>query len=305
MDRPKKNIAMLYNGITEAVNGFSSFKKRVRDGLCISLLSKDSTMKKLILEKLLPLALFLALVPALRAQNGISHVETDSKPKLFETNYQYNNIPKINVMAMAFNNVSLFYERAVYPRVTASLGFGLKSGGRSQKLFEANDYNLTASLGSIDGYSITPEFRYYLKTCEENLPAGFYAGLYFRYNVYKASANFTHQLPDSIPSYFTSDASLRELGVGIQLGYQLVISKRFTVDFLFFGPRYSFLKLTNEFNGEISPTTKTDVEDYVNSVIERFGGKGDFEMEATTNQKFSGSMGFPSFRFGISLGYAF
>lgn len=228
-----------------------------------------------------------------------------AKLKLFETNYQYNNIAKINAMAMLFNNVSLYYERAVYPKVTASLGFGLKSSGKSQKLFEADNYNLTAKLGSITGYSITPEFRYYLKTCEDNLPAGFYAGVYFRYNIYNTDADFVHQLPDSVPSYFSSDASLRELGVGIQLGYQLVIKKRFMVDFMFFGPRYSFLKLTNEFNGDISPSTKADVEDYVNSVIERFGGKGDFEMEKSSSRKFSGNMGFPSFRFAISLGYAF
>lgn len=248
------------------------------------------------------------LLTAFFSNVGAQTSDESQKPerlKLFETNYQYNNIPKINVMAMAFNNVSLYYERAIYPNVTASIGVGIKSSGKSQKLFEANDYNLKADFGSISGYSITPEFRYYLKTCEENLPAGFYAGVYFRYNVYKTQADFVHQLPDSLPSTFSSDASLRELGVGIQLGYQLVVKKRFTVDFLFFGPRYSFLKLTNEFNGDITASAKQDVEDYVNSVIERFGGKGDFEMKQTTNQKFSGNMGFPSFRFGISLGYAF
>jgi hypothetical protein len=251
---------------------------------------------------------FIILVVFLSASGKAQNAEDNSKPeklKLFQTNYQYNSIPKINVMAMAFNNVSLFYERAIYPNVTASLGIGIKSSGKSHKLFEANDYNLRVDFGSITGYSITPEFRYYLKTCEENLPAGFYAGIYFRYNVYKSNADFVHQIPDSIPSYFSSDASLRELGVGIQLGYQLVIKKRFTVDFLFFGPRYSFLKLTNEFNGQITESTKKDVEDYVNSVIERFGGKGDFEMKPSTTQKFSGNTGFPSFRFGISLGYAF
>lgn len=251
---------------------------------------------------------FIILVVFLSASGKAQNAEDISKPeklKLFQTNYQYNNIPKINVMAMAFNNVSLYYERAVYPNVTASLGIGIKSSGKSHKLFEANDYNLRVDFGSITGYSITPEFRYYLKTCEEYLPAGFYAGIYFRYNVYKSNADFVHQIPDSIPSYFSSDANLRELGVGIQLGYQLVIIKHFTVDFMFFGPRYSFLKLTNEFNGDITASAKQDVEDYVNSVIERFGGKGDFEMKKSTSQKFSGNTGFPSFRFGISLGYAF
>ncbi len=251
------------------------------------------------------LVLFLsAFFSTVGAQTSVESQKAE-RLKLFETNYQYNNIPKLNVMAMAFNNVSLYYERAIYPKVTASIGVGIKSSGKSQKVFEANNYNLKADFGSISGYSITPEFRYYLKTCEENVPAGFYAGVYFRYNIYKSNADFVHQIPDSIPSYFSSDASLRELGVGIQLGYQLVIKKRFTVDFLFFGPRYSFLKLTNEFNGQITESTKKDVEDYVNSVIERFGGKGDFEMKPSTTQKFSGNMGFPSFRFGISFGYAF
>lgn len=251
------------------------------------------------------LALLLTAVFSTVGAQTSGESQKPERLRLFETKYQYNNIPKVNVMAMAFNNVSLYYERAIYPNVTASIGAGIKTSGKSHKIFEANDYNLKADLGSISGYSITPEFRYYLKTCEEDLPAGFYAGVYFRYNIYKTNANFVHHIPDSVPSYFSSDASLRELGVGIQLGYQLVIKKRFTVDFLFFGPRYSFLKLTNEFNGDITASTKQDVEDYVNSVIERFGGEGDFEMEKSTNRKFSGSMGFPSFRFGISLGYAF
>ncbi len=250
------------------------------------------------------IALFSFIFSTVEAQNS-EDINSSEKLKLFQTNYQYNNIPKVNVMAMAFNNVSLYYERAIYPNITASIGFGIKTSGKSHKLFEANDYNLTATYGSITGHSITPEFRYYLKSCEEDLPAGFYAGVYFRYNMYKSNVGFVHQLPDSIPSYFSSDAKLRELGVGIQLGYQLVIKKRFTVDFLFFGPRYSFLKLTNEFDGDITASAKKDVEGYVNSVIERFGGKGDFEMKESSSQRFSGNMGFPSFRFGISLGYAF
>ena len=265
---------------------------------------KDNHMKASSNYHYLLVLLLTAVFSTVGAQTS-GESQKPERLRLFETKYQYNNIPKVNVMAMAFNNVSLYYERAIYPNVTASIGAGIKSSGKSHKIFEANDYNLKADLGSISGYSITPEFRYYLKTCEEDLPAGFYAGVYFRYNIYKTNANFVHHIPDSVPSYFSSDASLRELGVGIQLGYQLVIKKRFTVDFLFFGPRYSFLKLTNEFNGDITASTKQDVEDYVNSVIERFGGEGDFEMEKSTNRKFSGSMGFPSFRFGISLGYAF
>lgn len=255
-------------------------------------------------QMLFLLVLNFLVMGALAQTSSLADTKTE-KLKLFQTKYEYNNIVKINVMAMAFNNISMFYERAVYPNITASLGVGFKTSGKSQKMFEANDYNLTANMSSITGYSITPEFRYYLKTCEEGLPAGFYAGLYFRYNIYKTNASFVHQEPDNMLSHFSSDSRLRELGVGIQLGYQLVIKKRFTVDFLFFGPRYSFLKLTNEFDGEITASGKTDVEDYVNSIIERFGGKGDFEMEKSSAQNFSGNMGFPSFRFGISFGYGF
>jgi hypothetical protein len=191
------------------------------------------------------------------------------------------------------------------PRFTASLGLGYKYRGSSLKIFEADDNVLNVNMDAISGFSISPEVRYYIQSCEDALPSGFYGGIYFRYTRYETKVNFDFY-PENAPyEQIGSDFKLNEFGVGFQLGYQLPIKKRFVIDFQFFGPRYSFVTLFGDFNTDVSDEFKAALEDYANEVIDRLGNDYNLTIEETDEQSIKARFNIPSVRFGIGLGYAF
>ena len=79
----------------------------------------------------------------------------------------------------------------------------------------------------VTGFTITPEFRWYLKKCENQLLEGFYASLYLRFARYNTEANFIHYPDVSAPIDYKAKMEVGEYGIGLQLGYQLVLWERF------------------------------------------------------------------------------
>ena len=219
--------------------------------------------------------------------------------------YKYPNVIKINTLAIPFNNISLSYERGVLPRFSIEIGVGYKYKGLLPNVFAIEGAIIDARLDEIKGYSIAPEFRYYLKTCEHRLLEGFYASLYFKYAHYKTAAHFDY-FPDGLAQeFYKSTIIMGEYGIGIQLGYQLVLWQRLNIDFMFFGPRFSKYHLTYEFDKHVSDEFLNDLTDHLNEIIDRFGLDYEVELKQSGKTDASHSFSFANIRFGISLGFAF
>ena len=122
-------------------------------------------------------------------------------------------------------------------------------------------------MSEITGFGVAGEVGYYIKTCENNIPAGFYASFYSKYTNYYSSTQFSFAPTSGGVELTEADLELREWGLGLQLGYQLPVLDRFVIDFMFFGPRYSFLKLTGNLTQPVSDEFKSELEDYVNDII--------------------------------------
>ena len=236
------------------------------------------------------------------AQNDTIH------PKKTTWDYEYKNIGKIGVIALALSNISLSYEKSFKPRWTAGLNAGYKFSGVTPNIFGLDSTSISISTDGIKGFSITPELRYYIKSCENQSPNGFYTGLYFRYTNYKTGAkiNYYPNFPEKdVVHYFGSDASLNEIGVGLMLGYQLLIKDRFIVDFIIIGPRRSWINMKYEFDDNVSEEFLTELEKNLQSIVDRFGFDYDVKLDKSglRDAKFSFSLN--QVRFAISLGYAF
>lgn len=221
--------------------------------------------------------------------------------------YQYKNVAKINGIAMALKNVSLTYERSIKPRLTGIIGVGYKFSGGTPSFFKKNSTNFSFGTDGIKGITITPELRYYLKSCENQTPNGFYASIYFRYAYYKSGLDFTYypNYPDKEEVKFYVDARFDEFGVGFLLGYQLLIKERFVIDFMIIGPRQSWITMKYEFDDNVSEKFLTELEEYLQDIVDRFGIDHKVEIDKTGVKDAKVSFNFTNVRFGISLGYSF
>ncbi len=218
---------------------------------------------------------------------------------------KYPNVLKINTLAIPFNNISMSYERGLVPRFSIIIAAGYKYSGGLPDIFGTEDENLQIKLDHIQGYSLSPELRYYLKSCDSRLLEGFYAGLYFRHTHYTTSAEF-NLFPESSPEeYYKADLAINELGVGISIGYQLMLWERLSIDFMFFGPRYSNYHIGYEFNQVASQEFLDELNGYINEVIDRFGIDYTVDIKQDGESRASTSFSFANTRFGISLGFAF
>lgn len=255
------------------------------------------------MKKLALLVIFMFTVSCF-AQEQAEDLELKKYLKRAE-GYKYPNVLKVNSMALVFRNISLSYERALVPRLSFNISAGYKYAGRTPKLLEVEGSSIDADLKEIVGFSVTPELRYYLKSCDDRLLEGFYVGLYMRYTKYTSGANFGY-FPDEQPeAFYDSDVSLSEVGGGLQFGYQLVLWQRFNIDFMFLGPRFSKYNIIYEFDQNVSEAFLNDLSTYLNDVIDRFGLDYEVDLKQSGEARASNSFSFAAIRFGISLGFAF
>lgn len=215
------------------------------------------------------------------------------------------NIVKINTLALPFSNISLSYERGIKPRLSAGIGVGYKYGGTEPKLLSANNSTISVDIDKITGYSITPEVRYYLRSCDPGKLDGFYAGVYFRYTHYSSDVKFDYMPENGPVEHYNPETALNEYGVGIQLGYQMLLWDKFSIDLILVGPRYSSYHFGYQFNQEPSDEFLDDLSGYLNEVVDRFGFDYDVDVNQEGEGKASNSFSFLNTRFGISLGFAF
>jgi len=240
---------------------------------------------------LLTILSFLIVAPAF-TQDTIGEINKKEKVTV-----RHPNIIKINTLAIPFNNISLSYERSIIPRLSAGIGFGYKYGGLIPKVFTVNNSVIAFELDKIQGYSVTPDVRYYLKSCDPGKLEGFYAGLYFRYTYYTTAINFKYaqiNLPIENPN---ADMVMKEYGMGIELGYQLILWERFSIDFLFIGSRYSNYRIGYKFSTEPSEEFLDDLSEYMNEVVDRLGFDYNVDIKEENEKSFRASFPFLSMRY--------
>lgn len=133
------------------------------------------------------------------------------------------NVLKVNTLALIIRTGSVFYERELSDLMSAQLGIAY--------------LNYTVNETKLDGLSITPEVRFYIR---KNAIDGFYVGPYLRYNNY----GFDDE---------SSTGTYKAFGGGVSFGRQWIFKKGFVID-LFFGGHYT--------DSSIELTTGTETPDF-------------------------------------------
>ena len=130
---------------------------------------------------------------------------------------------------------------------------------------------------------------------------GLYAGLYGRMTKFYGDLGF-HYWRDEEFVEVAVGTSFRELGVGIQLGYQMVFKGRFILDMMFAGPRLSANRLSFSMNSSDAGELVPIIEEEINKRLEWLGMDPiSIPVSAEGEAKF----GFKNFRYAIGIGILF
>lgn len=213
----------------------------------------------------------------------------------------YRNSLKVNIAASAFKKLTMSYERSINEHWSAQLAGGYKFGGKIPKFLGLGNFVLTSKTSGLRGFSFTPDVRYRFNNCECGNWTGLYAGAYLSASRLFGEMNFNYWTGSEYIDVGGA-ASLQEFGVGLELGYQFVLSERWIVDLMFMGPRTSYqhlkLGLDSDYAAEIIPI----IEEEINKRLE-WWGYDPISIDPNTDTEVG--FRFNNFRYSVSIGFLF
>ncbi len=208
---------------------------------------------------------------------------------------------KLNLVASQFRNISLYYEHLLNENWSLQLGAAYKIGGQIPKFVGLGELVISSPTGGVAGYSFTPEVRYYFRNFSEPVGQGLYLGGYTRYTYFFGEVLFQYWDGNE---YLDLEAAgnLSEFGLGLQLGYKVVLKEKWVIDLMFMGPRASLnwvgMELESEFAEEVIPK----IEAEINKRLEGLGMEPiSLPTEAGAHTRFN----MINFRFALAIGYRF
>ncbi len=92
------------------------------------------------------------------------------------------------------------------------------------------------------------------------------------------------------------------MGAGIQLGYQFIFKERFSVDFMFAGPRLSTYRLKCSINSDYAEELAPIIEEEINRRLEWLGMD---PITITPSAEIDTRVGFRNFRYAVAFGFMF
>lgn len=237
------------------------------------------------------------------------------------------NVIKVGLGSAFQRDLQLKYERSFAEKHSFQIGV---LADFTESLDNNGAANLPLGLGVVideafdlkyGGFAIIPEYRYYFS--KAGSPRGFYLGAYARYRQRNGSIDSNFGTSIGIDA----SATLWNIGAGIGMGAQFLISDRFVIDWYIGGLGYNRFFLS----ANIAPTNDADFEQLQMDLLEEIDGYSyqdtgfdeatlsmeDFNTaksqirDAVANTELrefdTGNLGFGllDIRTGVSLGYAF
>lgn len=174
-----------------------------------------------------------------------------------------------NPLILGVDNIIIGYEHIVKPYQSFVVNFGvnhlpslnLKSFSKDQTTI-----NLTKTKDN-PGYHFSMEYRLYLPTENKfKAPRGIYVGPYYSFNSFSKNNYWFVQSPQYNGDLIT-DIDLKIHTIGVEMGYQFVLSDRIAADIIFLGPGLGNFDINAKINGYINAGDKKSIYDNVQSLI--------------------------------------
>ncbi len=221
----------------------------------------------------------------------------------------HKNTIRINITPMLITGLgssTLGYERVLWKRQTISANLGhlqlppVISTPDGSPVEWVSSVRNTGMIASVD-------YRFYFSRNKYAVPDGLYWGPYatFYYIDNAAEINlFENQVFDGGARVQTYASMLM---VGLQLGYQFVLWKRWTLDFIVAGPAVGFydLKMRIKAQGDINEENEDYLQGVYDAIVSIFPGAATLFEEQEISS--SGSTRFNSigYRYLVQIGFRF
>jgi hypothetical protein len=142
------------------------------------------------------------------------------------------NVVKLNVPGLLGGNYMLAYERVLNDKMSVQLAAGYINLSSSTSAWFDDSRSLD---GSLNGFIVVPEFRYYVTNASKDVPRGLYAGGFARIRMVTDKVVDSGDPSDPVNYSYTDKTNT--FGGGVVLGYQALIADVLSIDF-FIGPQY-------------------------------------------------------------------
>lgn len=195
-----------------------------------------------------------SLVFLLCANVCLSQYQTDTTEK----EKQYKNVIRYNLSGALLFGADRFiifgYERVIRPNQSISINVGRAELPKLTSI-NTDSFNLSRDTKST-GVNLSIDYRFYLpKENKYSPPHGLYIGPYYSYNRFERDNRWDYANRGG-DRYESSSSKFTIHTIGFELGYQFVLWKRMTLDFLMVGPGVGIYDYKVTFDGNIDPAKK-------------------------------------------------
>jgi hypothetical protein len=222
---------------------------------------------------------------------------------------EFKNTIRFNVTnPLIFGGKSIIfgYERQLKNNRSFSINIGQSSFG----LLEIGDDTewKENSILNEGGFHLSGDYRWYLsKLNKYNAPRGVYIGPYASHNSFNKKHSWDYT-SEGTTQTVESEVDLKINQIGVQLGYQFVFWKRFSVDMILLGPGIAGYKIDANLGGNLSNEDRQKFFEKLNEALEdKFPGYDGLDLDGDGEFKKDGAVSTTSlgFRYMIMIGYRF
>jgi hypothetical protein len=256
-------------------------------------------------------SLFVILFPIIsfsqEIQENTNTIEETEKVEKVRKNTIRVNIT--NPILIEASNFILGYERIVGDHQSFSIDLGINQlPGFKERTFQLDETTTLANRneGNEIGIHATADYRFYLaKENKYKAPRGIYIGPYISHNSFRKSNEWELSSED-FNGLVNTDIRFNINTIGIEMGYQFVISDRIALDFIMIGPGLSNYNFKINSDSNLSEEDQELLYGKINDFLaEKIPGY-DIVIDGEGIEK-RGSVNTTSFgyRFMINVGYRF
>lgn len=216
--------------------------------------------------------------------------------------YGNQNIIKLNLTSIGFGNFYLQDEYTLNGSSSVALGLSYLPSRSLPTTITTDDSSGNLKNISFSGFSITPEYRWYVK---KHAPKGFYLAPYLRYSKYTTSTySFSYDRDNGQKDVASMEGSLSGIGVGLMIGTQWKFGDHVTLDWWIIGAGFSSSKVELTGKGNFDAAQQQDLRDEFSTTDVPVGTLTTTVTSSEVNVEYK--TGLPSLRgFGLAIGYIF